>query len=350
MRIVEGIYQLLTPFPALTYEQAVAVRHGHPKPAGIRGLPYVLPYLISSGGETMLVDCGWNTPTAYDALKSGFEEHSLSLGDLTRLVVTHVHPDHYGMAGRLKSETGCEVVIHERDAVVIRERYLEPKPLVDETRRFLERHGVAPHDAPDLAEGSMGMIDKVKAVSPDICVSGGETLTVGSFEFQVVWTPGHSPGHVCLYEPNHKILVSGDHLLPGITPNVSVLSTTRGSPLGEFLTSLSAIAALDVRYVLPAHEFEFNWFQRRIREVQQHHERRLEEHERCVDAGGSTAWEVAQRVSWAGGGVMDFEPRLQRSAVGESIAHLEYLYDTGRLAKVIRGGVTTWLPSAGLRP
>jgi glyoxylase-like metal-dependent hydrolase (beta-lactamase superfamily II) len=347
MRILDGIYQLLTPFPQLTFEQATAIRHnGHSRPPGVRGLPYVLPYLIASRGDTLLVDCGWNTPEAHSALRAGFSEHGHSLSELSKLVITHVHPDHYGMAGRLKADSGCDVIVHERDAEVIHERYLNPGPLVEQTRKFLLGQGVAPAAAAAMAEGSMGMIDKVSAVPPDTRVTGGETIRVGGFEFQVIWTPGHSPGHICLYEPNHRLLVSGDHLLPGITPNVSVLANTRGSPLGDFLRSIAAISRLDVRLVLPAHEYEFEWFQRRLVEIQDHHEARLDELERLVDSGGSTAWQVTNRVHWASGKVADLEPRLQRSALGETVAHLEHLSRLGRLNKVDRDGMSVWLRGA----
>ncbi|MCC7363622.1 MAG: MBL fold metallo-hydrolase [Dehalococcoidia bacterium] len=345
MQILEGIYQLLTPFPQFTFEDAKALRHQleeHPRVT--KGLPYVLPYMVKDGDDVLLVDCGWNTDGAFSALEEGMKEHGSHPGAITQLVITHVHPDHYGMAGRLKRMSDCDVVIHEKDTAVINDRYFAPKSLTDEMGRFMNLNGVPPIETPQMAQGSMPMIDKVAAVPPDTQVKGGETIKVGKFDFEIIWTPGHSPGHICLYEPNYKVLLTGDHILPTITPNVSIHAQTHGSPLGDYMRSLEKLIDLDVKYVLPAHEFDTKDLKKRIREIEEHHVVRLDEMYNCVDRGGSTAWDVAGRVKWATGMLADFEPFMQRAAVGETIAHLEYMFETGRLAKVRRGEQLFWLP------
>lgn len=345
MQIIEGIYQLLTPFPQFTLEDAKRLRHEleeHPRVT--KGLPYVLPYLIKGGGETVLVDCGWNTDSAYAALEEGMQEHGSHPSEITKLVITHVHPDHYGMAGRLKQISSCDVLIHEKDAEVIAARYFGPKHLMEEMGRFMQMNGVPALDSPGMSMGSMNMIGMVAAVPPDTTLQGGEVVKAGDFDFEIIWTPGHSPGHVCLYEPNRKILLTGDHILPTITPNVSIHAQTHGNPLGDYIRSLEKLEHLDVEYVLPAHEFDTRELKRRIREIEEHHDQRLEEMVRCVDRGGSTAWEVAGRVKWATGMLTEFEPHMQRAAVGETLAHLEYLFELGRVAKVMRDKHLYWLP------
>lgn len=248
------------------------------------------------------------------------------------------------MAGRLKRIAGCDVVIHEKDADVITTRYLAPRTLTDDMGNFMALNGVPRMETPAMASGSMGMLDKVAAVPADKEVKGSETLRVGSFYFQVIWTPGHSPGHICLYEPNHKVLLTGDHILPTITPNVSIHIQTHGSPLGDYMRSLEKLENLDVKYVLPAHEFDIKDLKKRVREIEAHHDERLAEMVRCVDRGGSTAWEVAGRVQWATGMLADFEPWMQRAAVGETLVRLEYLFEQGQLAKVMRDKTMYWLP------
>ncbi|MCC6383273.1 MAG: MBL fold metallo-hydrolase [Dehalococcoidia bacterium] len=345
MQIVEGIYQLLTPFPQFTFEDARALRRQlqeHPRVT--KGLPYVLPYMIRDRGETALVDCGWNTDSAYEALEVGMREHGSHPADIQRLVITHIHPDHYGMAGRLKRIADCEVVVHEKDAEIINTRYFAPKGLTESMSRFMQLNGVPEMDTPAMSQGSMNMLGNVAPVPPDTEVKGGERFTVGGFDFEIIWTPGHSPGHICLYEPNRKLLLTGDHILPTITPNVSIHTQTHGSPLGDYMRSLEKLADLDVEHVLPAHEFDTKELKKRILEIEHHHEERLDEMVRCVDAGGSTAWEVAGRVQWATGRLADFEPFMQRAAVGETLAHLEYLFEVGRVAKVMRGKQLYWLP------
>jgi glyoxylase-like metal-dependent hydrolase (beta-lactamase superfamily II) len=345
VQVSEGIYQLLTPFPEFSFEDAKALRRQleeHPRVT--KGLPYVLPYMLKRGGDTVLVDCGWNTDNAYKALEAGMQEHGSHPTEVQKLVITHVHPDHYGMAGRIKQLASCDVILHEKDAEVITDRYLAPKKLTDDMSGFMSMNGVPELNAPTMSRGSMSMIDKVAAVPADTEVKGGETFKVGDMDFEIIWTPGHSPGHICLYEPNRKILLTGDHVLPTITPNVSIHTQTNGSPLGDYMRSLEKLVDLDVELVLPAHEFEIRDLKKRLREIEDHHQIRLAEMVRCVDSGGSTAWEVAGRVEWATGKLADFEPFMQRSAVGETLAHLEYLFETGRLSKVMRGKTLYWLP------
>jgi len=345
VKVIDGIYQLLTPFPEYTIEDAKALRRElEEHPRVIKGLPYVLPYLIKSGGETALVDCGWNTDSAYKALEEGMKEHGSHPSEIQQLLITHVHPDHYGMSGRLKQLSSCQVVLHEKDAEMITSRYFAPKPLADEMGKFMELNGVPPLAAPNMAHGSMGMLDRVSPVPADTELKGGETLSVGDFDFEVIWTPGHSPGHICFYEPNRKVLMTGDHILPTITPNVSIHTQTQGSPLGDYMRSLEKLVDLDVEYTLPAHEFGVKDLKKRIIEIEEHHKVRLEEMLRCTDRGGSTAWEVAGRVKWTTGMLAEVEPWVQRSAVGETLAHLEYLFEIGQLAKVMRGPTLYWLP------
>jgi glyoxylase-like metal-dependent hydrolase (beta-lactamase superfamily II) len=345
VKVIEGIYQLLTPFPEFTTEDARVLRHElEEHPRVMKSLPYVMPYLLKSEGDVVLLDCGWNTDSAYAALEEGMKEHGSHPTEIQRLVVTHVHPDHYGMAGRLKQLSSCEVLLHEKDAELIGQRYFAPQGLAHDQGHFMETHGVPKIESPQMARGSMNMLNRVAAVPADTQLKGGEVIKVGDFDFEVIWTPGHSPGHVCLFERNRKILLTGDHILPTITPNVSINMQTHGSPLGDYIRSLDKLKGLDVKYALPAHEFDVKDLQKRIIEIEDHHKHRLDEMVSSVDSGGSTAWEVAGRVQWATGMLADFEPHVQRSAVGETIAHLEYLFEVGRLSKVMRGSLLYWLP------
>lgn len=345
MQVIEGIYQLVTPFPQFTYAEARNLRLDlAAKPRWIKTLPYVLPYLIRSNGEAALVDNGWDTEPAYDGLKDGMAEHGASPGDLGQLFLTHVHPDHFGLTGRLAAESGARVYMHAKEAEVIASRYRRPEALVGRMESWMARHGVPKMSATDLARGSMGMLDKVSVRDPDVTLQGGEHLHVGDFDFEVIWTPGHAPGHICLYEANHKLLISGDHILPTITPNVSKYATSTANPLSDYMKSLEAVEHLDVEILLPAHEFDTRDLKGRVAEIRSHHEERLAEMERCV-GDGATAWEVAACVRWTTGRLADFEPWMQRAAVGETVAHLEYLYELGRLKlheSPNEGGAVTW--------
>ena len=334
-RIQAGIHQIVTPFPE--YERAEAYRfrtelEAHPRVT--RGLPYVLPYFIASRGDTLLIDCGWNTDDAYAALEEQLREAGAGVDDVQTLALTHAHPDHCGLAGRLKAKTGCTIWMHELEAGYIQSRYADPDDLLGRMDAWYTQHGVSEDDRPDLERGSMPMRFFVAVFQPDRLVKGGEMLQVGEFAFELIWTPGHSPGHLCLYEPNHQLLISGDHILPTITPNVSLHPQQRENPLQDFLDSIERVAGLRVRHTLPAHEWDFSDFQKRIEQLRGHHLSRLEDMMAAVGKEGSaTATEVAQRVRWTTGSYDSFPPWMKRAAIGEALSHLVYLAKEGRLAQ-----------------
>ena len=348
MKIIDGVFQLLTPFPQFSTAEARKI-HGEirDKPKILKGLPYVLPYLIISNGEVTLIDCGWNTDTAFEALTEGMKEHGVSPEALTKLIITHVHPDHFGMSGRLKELSNCEIVMHEKESDFVDSRYFADKSFTDEMQtdmqRHMQQHGVPELPADLLPKGSMNRMQNILPAKADTKVRGGEHLNIGDFDLEVVWTPGHAPGHICLYEENRRILFSGDHILPTITPNISIHVQSANNPLEDYISSLETVEKLDVDHVLPAHEFDIKELKRRILEIRDHHYERLDEMLKCVDAG-ATAWDVAGRVQWTTGTLADFDPFTQRAAVGETLAHLEYLFEEGRLSKVKREEQLFWIP------
>jgi glyoxylase-like metal-dependent hydrolase (beta-lactamase superfamily II) len=341
-RVFDDIYQFVLPFPEFRREEAYDLRYdleAHPRVT--KGLPYVLPYLITSRGETLLVDCGWSTEDSYGALVEQMQTVGLGVEEIGRLLITHAHPDHFGMAGRLHEEAGCDVIMHEIEIDFIVSRYREPEKMLPMMGEWLRSHGVDMEDEEDLERGSMAMRFFVQPVTPNVAVKGGETLSVGSFEFEVIWTPGHSPGHVCLYERNHRLLLTGDHVLPTISPNVSLHPQQRPNPLQDFLDSLEKIAHLDVDRVLPAHEWDIDWFKKRIDELRYHHEERLEEMRQTVAAiGDATATQVARQINWNTGSYDSFHAWMKRAAIGETLAHLRYLAGQGRLREFERDGVS----------
>jgi glyoxylase-like metal-dependent hydrolase (beta-lactamase superfamily II) len=138
--------------------------------------------------------------------------------------------------GRLKDETGCTIWMHEAEVGFLQTRYLSPDELLNHLDVWFTRHGVSADDRPDIERGSMPMRFLVAMFEPDRTPSGGEMLTVGDYNFELIWTPGHSPGHICLYDQDRQLLISGDHILPSITPNVSLHPAAR-TRSQDFLTA-----------------------------------------------------------------------------------------------------------------
>jgi glyoxylase-like metal-dependent hydrolase (beta-lactamase superfamily II) len=172
--------------------------------------------------------------------------------------------------------------------------------------------------------------------SPDRLLRDGDAIEGEGFRWEVVWTPGHSPGHVCLYERERRLLLSGDHVLPVITPHVSYSGQTGADPLGDFLTSLERLKPLDVATVLPAHEYVFEGLQCRIEEIEEHHEERMQEVLAVIRDGPRTPYEIAHHVTWVTGDFRDFDFVMQGAAVRETLAHLEHALVLGLVAKSLR--------------
>ena len=318
--IMDGLLQLRVPIPN--------------NPLG-----WVLPYLIEGRDGWTLVDAGWNVPEAFDALEEQLDRAGVGFRNLKTLLVTHIHPDHYGLAGQVKERSGATVIIHQRERDLIRSRYRNPEQLLATMGDWLVMHGVPRDSMQDLQTSAMPVRAFVDPVEPDEVVWGGERLPIGRFEFEVWWTPGHSPGHICFLERGKKFILTGDHVLPTITPNISLHPQQQGNPLGDYIASLKRLEELDVETVLPAHEYTFTDLQARLRAIEAHHEERLGEMMACFDGQPRTAYEVARHVKWVTGSFDTFSPWMQRAALGETLSHLDYLVLEDRLAKFMEGGV-----------
>ena len=173
----------------------------------------------------------------------------------------------------------------------------------------------------------------------DFCIlKEGDTIDIGDYSFRCIETPGHSPGHMCLYEANKKILVSGDHILFDITPNITFWLEVENS-LKEYLASLEKVYPLDVNLVLPGHRNIWNSHRKRIIELKEHHQVRLGEIISALEGGEKTAFDVAPYVTWD----VDYSswelfPTSQKwFAFGETIAHLKYLEEERIIEERVKG-------------
>jgi glyoxylase-like metal-dependent hydrolase (beta-lactamase superfamily II) len=166
----------------------------------------------------------------------------------------------------------------------------------------------------------------------------GNVIDFGDYRFKYVGTPGHTKGHTCLYEPDRKILVAGDHILLDITPNISLWDYEHNL-LEEYITSLDKVYTLDVRLVLPGHRRIFGDCRKRIRELKEHHQARTEEVLSILEGGAMSAYQIASRMSWdIDCDSWDLFPVSQKwFATGEAIAHLKYLEEKGIIKRETSG-------------
>ena len=330
--VTDGIYQL-------------------PVPLTNSPLGHINAYLIKAGNGYLLVDTGWDNDEAFSSLEAQLAEIGARPEEITQIVITHIHPDHYGLAGRLKQLSRATIAMHRREKDNIKSRYVNMDKLLQQLAQWLAINGVPADELPSLQIASTPVARFVVPTSPDITLHGGETITAGSFNFTVLWTPGHSPGHISLYEPARKILISGDHILPNITPNIALHPQSGRNPLNDYLTALNTVKQLEVELVLPGHEHPFNNLPARIDEIIQHHHQRNSKILNTIKDTTKSAYQVATELTWRpgtrGNNWQNLSPLDRRLALLETLSHLEFMRFEGKLAKLSQDSIIYYqLPDA----
>ncbi len=299
-----------------------------PVPIPMTGLRYVLVYALELPDGVAVIDAGWDTEDAWAALVGGLATAGYTPQDVRAIMVTHIHPDHYGLAGRLRETSGAWVGLHPADAALIPGRYTDIDTLLDENRLLLQRIGV-PSEESGLAEVSMHVKAFVKTTDPDRLLHDGDRMDLPGWNLRAIWTPGHSPGHLCFVDEDRRVLFSGDQVLPRITPNISVHPQQRPNPLADYLESVDRLGRLTIGEVLPAHEYRFTDLSGRLAEIADHHAERLVEIEKELAASpGCTSWELSTRLTWSRPWT-EIQGYMRRAATGETLAHLVLLEQRG---------------------
>ncbi len=305
-------------------------------PLPFPGLDRVNCYLLADGDSFTLVDCGIYMPDddrdhGWDDVTDALAACDVQVGAVTRLVITHPHIDHYGMAARFVEEAGAELVMHEVAGEDL-ELYRDPASIAARLREMFVQHGVEEAELEELTQYEdwrpfvSGVVDATRPVL------GGETLAIGDRAWEIVYTPGHARSHICLWSAADRILISGDHLLGTITPHIDFKRGVDDDPLGDFLTSLEEIERLDPVLVLPGHGGPFDEGAERARVVARHHDRRLGSILQVIRHEPASADKITDELF--GDSLLNFEHRL---ALGEALAHLAYLHRRGEIERVEEG-------------
>jgi glyoxylase-like metal-dependent hydrolase (beta-lactamase superfamily II) len=316
-------------------------------PVPIIGNPlrYVLSYLIEHDAGFVMVDPGWNHEDSWRALTSGLSECGVPLDAVTAIAVTHVHPDHHGLSARVRELSGAWVGMHPAEDSFLSRH-------ADETMRTGMEQYLSWCGAPDshlqqlLASRShTAQIDPMARA--DRLIEHGDFIDAPGLRLRAVWTPGHTPGHLCFHDETRDLLLTGDHILPRITPNVSAYDMT-SNPLDDYLASVDKIRGIQPAEVLPAHEYRFTDLDSRLEYLTEHHRDRLAEAERgLVAAGpaGTTAWQAAIGVTWSRPWA-DLVSFQRQAAIGEVLSHLRYLQARGRATESDIDGVGIWIATS----
>jgi glyoxylase-like metal-dependent hydrolase (beta-lactamase superfamily II) len=304
-------------------------------------LKYVNAYVVRGRARDLIVDTGLNREECLKAMEEGLGELGVDL-EKTDFFVTHMHADHFGLVSRLVTATS-KVYFNRPDAEIMRDQSFWESGIIYAGMNGFPEHQLraALHSHPGFKYGS-------RSIPKMSFVKEGDQLTVGNCHFRCVETPGHTKGHICLYEPEKKILVAGDHILGDITPNIQCWSD-QGNPLKDYLGSLDKVSTLQVELVLPGHRRLFRNPRVRIEELKDHHQNRADEILLILSKGPKTAFEVASEMTWD----IHYEswdqyPVTQKwFATGEAIAHLRYLHEKDMVTKEEKGKTMAYRRNQG---
>ena len=302
-------------------------------PLPFPGLTRVNAYLIADADGATLVDCGLYDPDSsseggWDEIVEALAACEVVPANVTRLVVTHPHIDHYGLAARVVEETGCELWMHESVEEEL-DMYRHPERVTSTLKEMFLDHGVLEEDLDELTAFEDWRHFLSSVIEPTRTVHDDDGFVVGDRDWKIVYTPGHSKSHICLWTPDDRILISGDHLLPAITPHIDFKRGVDTDPLGEFLDSLEKVAALAPALVFPGHGHPFDDGAERARVNIRHHDRRLGSILQIVRREPHSASEITNEI-W-GPELLHFQRRL---ALGEALAHLAYLVKRGEIERL----------------
>lgn len=289
-------------------------------------------YVIKGIERSLIVDTGWNREDCLTALVSGLKECGVDYKQADYFI-THMHADHSGLVSALAGEE-ARVYFSWADAQITRSTASEHW---EDQTDFAQKHGF-PGDELEKALGSHPGRRYSSRASLNLSVTkDSDTISIGDYVFKCIETPGHTVGHMCLYEPSKKIFICGDHILVDITPNITLSSEDR-NPLKEYLISLDKVYDLDVELVLPGHRSVFRDYKKRIRELKQHHETRLNEVISILKKGKQNVFQIASQMTWdINYRSWDLFPPSQKwFAFGEAMAHLKYLEEEGKVEREVQ--------------
>ena len=313
-------------------------------PGGLRFERIVVPTPYAVGPANVYVftaepitlfDCGPNTPATETALFLGLASIGTAPEQIARLVISHGHPDHYGMAPRLRDLSGATILVGERDLPK-----LADGSMLVATGRLLLQAGMPMEELMDIGERERKLGPDIRPEIPEAApLRDGDRVGFDGFELEVLHLPGHTAGHICLYHRESGVLFSGDTLLLDISPNPLIEPdpmdpTERRRSLIEYLASLDKLSELRLTTVFPGHGPPIEDPRTVIEEMRSHHRRRARTLAGLIDEAGKSAWQLANELFPHLEGFDNF------LAVSEVVAHIDLLVERGVAEPTDRDGIT----------
>jgi glyoxylase-like metal-dependent hydrolase (beta-lactamase superfamily II) len=294
-----------------------------PVPIAGSRLRYVLTHVLAGDDGLIVIDPGWPSSSAWAALENGLAAIGQRPQDVVAILATHGHPDHHGLSERLRAASSAWVGMHEADGPRLAQADQDELARAELSRAM----GVARESA------SSNPRSADQRAAPDRPLADGELLRQGGRQLRVIATPGHTAGHMCFVDEDQRVLYAGDHLLPSITPNVSVNSRQNDDPVADYLRSLDRTAHLDVDHVACAHQYHFQGASERSQALRGHHQDRLDLLlELITRTPGRTCYQLTSLLPWASA-FNEMSRRVRLLAARETMAHLIHLEYRGRIVR-----------------
>mgnify|MGYP001003724070 CR=1 FL=1 len=295
-------------------------------------------YLVVDDPLT-LIDTGPKTPEALAALREQLRALGFNLGDIRRVILTHTHEDHCGLAGTVQQESGARVHVHEWEW-----RNISEHRQTRVNRDLLRRTGIPAEALEHIATRYELIHHFADAVADVVAYRDEHEFGFASGALRVVHTPGHTPGSCCLLRESNRLLIAGDTILKNITPNPvlnadPLAPARRFAALGEYLVSLARIRTLAPTLIHTAHGGDVTDYEEYFHGLVRHTQERQTKVINLVPASGTTAWEMSQRLFPQ---VKDINRFL---AVSEAVAHLDFAVAEGRLRCEQGASADTYLPA-----
>ncbi|MFC5529322.1 MBL fold metallo-hydrolase [Cohnella yongneupensis] len=302
-------------------------------------LKWVNSYLLpeEDGLSWTIIDPGLHTDDTIAFWEKTVAECGIAWSSIVRIVLTHHHPDHYGLAGWFQQRSGGAPVYISRIALDAAIRlWGEGETFSDELTRALIANGLAPELEADMREHLFSFRARVSPHPTDVRIlEPGGRIRMGGAEWLMVRGDGHAPCHLSFYDPVAKQLLCGDQVLPDISPNIGWMPNADDNPLGSFLDSIAAMRSLEVEMAYPGHRDPFPDFRKRVEQLLEHHERRLAKMTELLGDVSVSAFEMCELL---------FGPKLRsnahqlRFALAETIAHLIVLERRGVARRIEEAG------------
>lgn len=289
-------------------------------------------YVIKDGGESAVIDTGFRTEECWQALKGGLSEIGVS-PEHTRLLITHLHSDHIGLAGYFNYPDTTIYMGELEYNYFLQMKEGRIRGRID--KGYLQE-GFPEEELLDAMKTNPATIYLPDATFPVTTLQEGDTITVGNTVLTAVFMPGHTPGQMIFYIADKKIMFLGDHLLFDITPNITEWPEVDNS-LKHYMHNLERLLDFDIELPLPAHRNLSNkTLEDRVAEILAHHAVRLNQILQMLkEHPGSSAYEIAGGLTWSmrGRSWKDAPNRQKWFAVGETLAHIEYLIADNKIRR-----------------